>query len=81
MHPMGIALAFLVFWSLVAVGVFLVLSAGGRLRRLARRRMGEVAHVDTATGVAAALHLLTVVLGAGLVLAGVYATYVVLLAR
>ena len=54
MHPVGIALAFLVFWSLVAVGAFLALSAGGRLRRLASRRVaGEVAHIDIATGAAA----------------------------
>ena len=32
MNPTGIALAFLVFWSFVAVGVFLIMT-GFRLRR------------------------------------------------
>ncbi len=82
MHPMGIALAFLVFWSLVAVGAFLVLGAGGRLRHLAARRAaGEVAHLDAGVGVAVGLHLATLLLGATMIAGGLYATYVVLLAR
>lgn len=81
MHPIGIVLAFLVFWSLVAAGAFLALSAAGRLRRLAlRRAAGEVLHLDAATGVALALHGVTVALGATMIAVGVYATYVVLLA-
>jgi hypothetical protein len=31
MHPIGIALAFLVFWSLVAVGVFMLIHGGRKL--------------------------------------------------
>ncbi len=82
MHPMGIALAFLVFWSLVAVGAFLVRGAGSRLRRLAvRRAVGDVAHLDASVGVAVGLHLVTLVAGTMMIAAGVYATYVVLLAR
>jgi hypothetical protein len=81
MHPMGIALAFLVFWSLVAAGVFLVRLAGTRLRRLPLRRAGgEAIHVDASFGVALALHVLTVALGVALIAAGTYATYVVLVA-
>ena len=81
MHPIGIVLAFLVFWSLVAAGLFLVLSAGRRLRRVPQRRaMGEVLHLDAAAGVALVLHVATVALGAAMVAAGAYATYVVLLA-
>lgn len=83
MNPIGIGLAFLVFWSLVAAGTFLILTAGGRLRHLTGRRMrvGEVAHIDTATGVAVGLHLVTLLIGAAMVFAGVYATYVVLVGR
>jgi len=81
MHPVGIALAFLVFWSLVAAGTFLAVSAGRRLRTVAARRVaGEIVHLDAAQGVAVALHLLTAGLGLAMVAAGVYATYVVLLA-
>jgi len=82
MHPIGIALAFLVFWSLVAAGVFLAVSAGHRLRLVAARRgHGEVIHLDAAAGVAVVLHVATLALGLAMVAAGVYATYVVVLAR
>lgn len=83
MNPMGIALAFLVFWSLVAVGVILITIAGGRLRHLTGRREGvaEVIRVNTAVGVAVALHLVTLLAGAAMVTAGLYATYIVVLAR
>ncbi len=83
MHPVGIALAFLVFWSLVAVGSFLLLTATGRLRRAAGRRtaQGDVLPVSAADGLAIGLHLMMGLVGALLVVAGLYATYVVLLAR
>lgn len=83
MHPVGIALAFLVFWSLVAVGSFLLLTAVGRLRRAAARRMAQedVLPVSAADGLAISLHLMMALVGAALVVAGSYATYVVLLAR
>ena len=82
MHPIGIALAFLVFWSLVAAGAFLALSAGSRLRHVAVRRVpGEVIHLDAAAGVALALHAVTIALGLAMIAAGAYATYVVVLAR
>lgn len=82
MNPIGIALAFLIFWSLVAAGMFLTVTAGNRLRHVtARRQRGEVLHVDTATGVALVLHVVTLALGLGMILAGTYATYVVILAR
>ena len=82
MHPIGIALAFLVFWSLVAAGAFLTLSAGSRLRHVAVRRVpGEVIHLDAASGIALALHVVTIALGLAMIVAGVYATYVVVLAR
>lgn len=82
MHPIGIALAFLVFWSLVAAGAFLALSAGNRLRTVAVRRVpGEVVHLDAAAGIAVALHVVTMALGLAMIAAGAYATYVVVLAR
>lgn len=82
MHPVGIALAFLVFWSLVAVGSFLLLTAIGRLRGAAARRMaqGEVLPASAADSLAIGLHLMMGLVGALLVVAGLYATYVVLLA-
>ena len=81
MHPIGIALGFLIFWSLVAAGAFLVISAAGRLRRVSAHVRGGTAVVDTAMGVAVALHVITALLGATLIAAGLYATYVVVLAR
>lgn len=81
MHPIGIALAFLVFWSLVAAGAFLVVSAGGRLRRVGTQVRGGATTVDAAMSVAVALHVMTALLGATLIAAGLYATYVVVLAR
>jgi len=83
MHPMGIALAFLVFWSLVAAGTFLLFTATLRLRRTGGRTMtgGATAHVTAADGLAIGFHVLVGLLGAGLIAAGLYATYVVLFAR
>lgn len=80
MHPVGIALGFLVFWSLVAAGAFLLLSATGRLRRVGAHVRGGAVTADPAMGVAVALHLLTALLGAAMIAAGLYATYVVVLA-
>jgi hypothetical protein len=34
MHPIGIALAFLIFWSLVAIGLFFIITGGRRLTRV-----------------------------------------------
>lgn len=68
MHPIGLALAFLVFWSLVAVGVFLLVHCGRRLRQSA----GAFWTLVNAT---AAL------LGLTLTSAGIYATFVVLYGR
>ncbi len=69
MHGIGIALAFLVFWSFVAVGVFLVMHGARQLRGspggLGRRLAGAVAAL----------------LGFGLAAAGAYATLVLLRGR
>ncbi len=82
MNPVGIALAFLVFWSLVAAGVFLTLTGASRLRHLAvRRATGGLDRVQVADGVAAALQLVAVLVGAAMIVSGTYATYVVLFAR
>jgi hypothetical protein len=67
MHPIGIALGFLVFWSLVAVGVFLVVHCGRRL------------HGCNAFW--AAINGAAMLLGVTLTGAGVYATYIVLHGR
>lgn len=82
MNPIGIALAFLVFWSLVAAGGFLTLTAGTRLRHVgARSRAGAAVPVDAALGVAVVLHVVTLLLGAAMIVSGLYASYVVVLAR
>ena len=81
MNPIGIALAFLVFWSLVAAGAILTLNASTRLRRVGSRVRGGAVSMDAGMGVAVALHLVTALLGATMVAAGLYATYVVILAR
>ncbi len=82
MHPVGIALAFLVFWSLVAVGSFLLFTAIGRLRGAAARRLAqeEVLPASATDSLAIGLHLMMGLVGALLVVAGLYATYVVLMA-
>jgi hypothetical protein len=83
MNPIGIALAFLVFWSLVAVGTFLLLAATGRLRRVGARRpmSGGAVHLTAADGVAISFHLLMGLFGVVMISAGLYASYVVILAR
>ncbi|MDR7483964.1 MAG: hypothetical protein QN187_01395 [Armatimonadota bacterium] len=68
MHPIGIALAFLVFWSFVAVGVFMLVSSGRRMRQ-ARNAFWAL--------VSGAVMLL----GVALTGAGLYATFVVLYGR
>jgi hypothetical protein len=79
-HPVGIALAFLVFWSLVAAGAVLCAAC---LRRLVRwqHAFAEGGRMALAEGAAVALHLVGLAAGLSLVAAGLYATYVVLLAR
>jgi hypothetical protein len=67
MNPIGIALAFLVFWSLVAVGTFLVVHCGRRLRGC-----------NTFWAI---INSAAMVLGGTLSGAGLYATYVVLYGR
>ena len=69
MHPIGLALAFLVFWSLVTVGTFLV-ALGARRIRQGRRNAFWAMINGTA-----------MLLGATLTGAGVYATFVVLFGR
>lgn len=69
MHPIGLALGFLVFWSLVAVGVFLMLLGVRRMRH--GQRGGFWAMVNGAV----------MLLGVTLTGAGVYATFVVLYGR
>lgn len=82
MNPVGIALAFLVFWSLVAAGVFLTVAGANRLRHVAvRRGTGGAARLQIADGVAVVIQLATMAIGAAMVFSGLYATYVVLFAR
>ncbi len=70
MHPIGIALAFLVFWSLVAVGVFMLVYGG---RRLSTGQC-PTAFWKIVNGA-------VMLLGVTLTGAGVFATYVVLYGR
>lgn len=69
MHPVGLALAFLVFWSLAAVGAFLVLHGGRGLKGGTRNAFWAIVNGTTA------------LLGATMMSAGIYATFVVLYAR
>lgn len=69
MNPIGIALAFLVFWSLVAVGVFMLVHCGRRLRQ---------GHCNTFWTVVNGAVML---LGITLTSTGLFATYVVLVGR
>jgi len=82
MNPIGIGLAFLVFWSLVAVGTFLLLAATRRLRRVAGRGLaGGAVTLTAGDGVALGVFALQGLLGALMIASGFYATYVVMLAR
>jgi hypothetical protein len=67
MHPIGLALAFLVFWSLVAVGVFLMTYGGRKLRT----GQCPTPFWKIISGV-------TALVGLTLTGAGIFATYVVL---
>lgn len=69
MHPIGLALAFLVFWSLVAVGAFMLVHCGRRLLRGHLNAFWKVVNGAVA------------LLGVTLTSAGVYATYVVVYGR
>jgi uncharacterized membrane protein YhaH (DUF805 family) len=69
MNPIGLALAFLVFWSLVAVGTFLVVLCVRRLRQ------------SSGGGFWKLVNGTIMLLGVTLTSAGVYATYVVLYGR
>ncbi|MDR7418730.1 MAG: hypothetical protein QN178_07440 [Armatimonadota bacterium] len=70
MHPIGIALAFLVFWSLVAVGVFMLLHGSRKLRSAECPN----AFWKIVNGAVA-------LLGVIMTSAGLFATYVVLYGR
>lgn len=69
MHPVGLALTFLVFWSLVAVGAYLVLHSVRTLRG------------GTRSTSMIAVNAVTVLFGTVLVGIGFYALFIVLLAR
>ncbi|MDQ7858406.1 MAG: hypothetical protein QN174_09750 [Armatimonadota bacterium] len=71
MTLVGLALAVLVFWSLGAVGAFLIVYCGRRAWESRARRDVVSAAVNTAA----------VLLGAVLAGAGIYATVVVLRGR
>jgi hypothetical protein len=67
MHPIGIALAFLVFWSLVAVGAFMMIYGGRRW--------------PTGNAFWKVVNGTVMLLGVTLTGAGVFATFVVLYGR
>jgi uncharacterized membrane protein YhaH (DUF805 family) len=69
MNPIGLALAFLVFWSLVAVGTFLIALCARRLRAGQGNAFWKL--VNSAI----------MLFGVTLTSAGLYATYVVLYGR
>jgi hypothetical protein len=69
MNPIGIALAFLVFWSLVAVGTFLIVFCARRIRQ------------SHGNAFWALINGTAMLLGATLTSAGLYATFVVLYGR
>lgn len=68
MHPIGIALAFLVFWSFVAAGSFLVAVCGRHLPALLSPRLL----------VPASIHLVGTLIGLAMVFSGLYAAAIVL---
>jgi len=66
MHPVGLALVFLMFWSLAAVGAFLVLHGIRNLK------------AGSPSAFQAMVSGATVLLGMTMIGAGVYAAYVAL---
>jgi|DewCreStandDraft_2_1066082.scaffolds.fasta_scaffold00192_82 hypothetical protein len=76
MHPVGIALAFLVFWSMVAAGGFLLVFCARNLRHLA-----SVSSLRAASAVRAVVNLLGAAIGLSLASMGVVATYTVIYGR
>mgnify|MGYP000411291202 CR=1 FL=1 len=82
MHPVGIALAFLVFWSMVAAGGFLLVFCAMNLRHfVAEARLASVSSLRAASAVRAAVNLLGAAIGLSLASMGVVATYTVIYGR
>lgn len=78
MNPLGIALAFVLFWATIGLGLFLMFSSGVRLSRR-RSSVGVVARFITTEGTRQAVDLLVnwvlMLIGASLTYVGGVAIY------
>lgn len=82
MHPVGIALAFLVFWSMVAAGGFLLVFCGMNLRHYVTEiRLSNVSSIRATSAVRAVVNLLGAAIGLSLASMGLLATYTVIYGR
>ncbi|MDR5695161.1 MAG: hypothetical protein QN198_01825 [Armatimonadota bacterium] len=82
MHPVGIALAFLVFWSMVAVGGFLLAFCFNNLRHsVTQIRLSNVSSLRAASAVRAVVNFLGAAIGLSLASMGLFATYTVIYGR
>ena len=79
MNPVGIAIAFVLFWALIGMGLFLTTTG---IVGLAKKGtgIGYAARAEVATKQATGLMIYMIVLLAGLAMtyAGAYATYAVI---
>ena len=77
MNPLGIGLAFTLFWAAIGLGLFLSFSGFLGLGK-ARRVYGVTAQHSATQLVGSLTHAMMLVIGLTLVAAGAYANYVVL---
>ncbi|MBI2865076.1 MAG: hypothetical protein HYX94_11000 [Chloroflexi bacterium] len=74
----SIGLAFLVFWSIAAVGLYVVLTSLNRLWQshpFSRRRLGEVRAINAGASALAVMNAVLLLLGLVLVFEGFWLTY------
>lgn len=77
MNPLGIGLAFIVFWAAIGLGLFLTFSGLIGLGNV-RRTYGITAEHSATQLTVALTQALVLVAGLALLVAGAYANYVVL---
>lgn len=81
MNPIGIALAFMFFWVVLAVGLFLVVFSVRRLARHNELRRSSIVATQMLTGTSVLAYVVEAVLlvvGLAMVYFGVSATYIVI---
>lgn len=81
MNAIGIALAFIFFWVVLAIGLFLVVYSVRRLTRHNELKRSAIVATNMATGTNVATYVMEAILlvvGLAMVYFGVSATYIVI---